>query len=338
MDTNPLALLEKQEINLSFNDTVNKEYNKLQMWRNVTSYSILNELHSCPRKVQHIKSRAATGGGGSNNVDFAFGHSVGSGIQAWLIDRNMDSAILNGMLAWKLPFTASNPKTKKSIWEATLAVQKYAEFHDEVLEEWEVFVLPNGKPAIELSISVDFENGYKHYIHIDVILRNRRTGQLAVQENKTTSFKAVDEALYANSNQALGYAAAVDMLSEDTSFEVFYCVYSTTAREWQMMPFSKNTSLKAEWIADVRLDHSTLATYHHLNFYPKRGESCFSYNRRCEFFGTCNMTNSLVTPDSLTEGEAERVDYSFTVSQLIARQHERNTREGYQPVAMRNID
>jgi hypothetical protein len=333
MDTDPLALLANQTINLTFNDTVNKEYQKLQSFLNVTSYSMTNELHRCPRKYQLIKARAASGGAGSNNVDFAYGHSVGSGIQSWLSSGyDMDAAIFNGLMAWKLPYVAENPKTKKSVWEATVAIQKYAEFHQDVLDEWEVWVTPDGKPAIELSISVDFENGYKHYVHIDVILRNKRTGQLAVQENKTTSFRAADEALYANSNQALGYAAVVDMLSENTSFEVFYCVYSSTQREWQLFPFTKFTSLKAEWIADVRLDHALVSTYHQLKFFPKRGESCFAFNRRCEFFGTCNLTENLAELKSLPVGEeAERVDYTFKVSELIARQHERNA-NGNEPI------
>lgn len=344
MDIDPLALLSTQTINLSFNETVNKDYQVLQSYLNVTSYSMETELHRCPRKYQLIKSRAVSGGSGGNNVDFAFGHSVGSGIQAWLVDHDMDAAIFNGMMAWKLPYAASNPKTKKSIWEATIAIQKYAEFHRDVLDEWEVWTTPDGKPAIELSISVDFENGYKHYVHIDVILQNKRTGQLAVQENKTTSYRAADESLYANSNQALGYAAVVDMLSENTSFEVFYCVYSSTQREWQLFPFTKFTSLKAEWIADVRLDHAMISTYHQLNFFPKRGESCFSFNRRCEFFGTCNLTSNLPEFKLLSMSEeAEKVDYSFKVSELIARQHERNVKgneEFQQPasVSITSID
>lgn len=351
MDTDPLALLANQTINLSFGDTVNKEYAKLQSFLNVTSYSMINELHRCPRKYQLIKSRAASGGSGGNNVDFAFGHSVGSGIQSWLgSGYNMEAAIFNGMMAWKLPFTAENPKSHKSIWEATIAIQKYAEFHNEALDDWEVWMTPDvilggviipGKPAIELSISVDFENGYKHYVHIDVILQNKRTGQLAVQENKTTSYRAADEALYANSNQALGYAAVVDMLSENTSFEVFYCVYSSTQREWQLFPFTKFTSLKAEWIADVKLDHAMVNTYHKIDFFPKRGESCYAFNRRCEFFGACNLTSNLPQLALLPDGdEAERVDYSFKVSQLVARQHERNVAESVnQPVCgITNID
>lgn len=320
-----LDKLSSMTINLSFQETSNKGYQVLQSYRNVTSYSMLDVLHACPRKFQLIKARAAAGGSGSNNVDFAFGHAVGSGIQAWLTNGNMTSAIFNAMMAWRIGYEAAIPLKRKSITDATLAVQKYAEFHQQTLDDWEVFVLPNGKPAIELSFSIDFENGYKHYCHVDVILRHKWTGKLAIQENKTSGFKTIEEAIYANSAQALSYAILMDMLSQDTSYEVFYCVYSTPSREWQLLPFTKSNSMKAEWLMDVRIDHATLTTYHDMNFYPKRGESCFAFMRRCEFFGVCNLTSNLKEPALLpADQEAERVDFSFKLSQVIAQQHVRN--------------
>lgn len=323
--TTAIDKLSSMTVNLSFMETSNKGYQILQSYRNVTSYSMLDVLHQCPRKFQLIKARAAAGGSGSNNVDFAFGHSVGSGVQAWLTNGDMSSAIFNAMLAWRIGYDAAIPNKRKSITDATLAVQKYAEFHSSVLEDWEVYVLPSGKPAIELSFSVDFENGYKHYCHIDVILVNKITGRLAIQENKTSGFKEIEEAIYANSAQALSYAVLMDMLNLDTSYEVFYCVYSTPSREWQLLPFTKSTALKAEWLMDVRIDHASLNTYHELGFYPKRGESCYAYMRRCEFFGTCNLTSDLKEPALLpVDQEAERVDFAFKLSEIIERQHVRN--------------
>jgi hypothetical protein len=321
-----LDKLSQMTVNLTFNDTANKDYNKLQAYRNVTSYSILNELHSCPRKFLLIKNRAASGAGQAANVDFAMGHSVGSGIQAWLASGgDMTAAIFNAFLAWNISFNAAIPTKRKSIWEATLAVEKYALFHTEQLDDWQVWTMPNGKPAIELSFSIDFENGYKHYGHIDTILQNKQTGKLAVQENKTSGFKSLEEAIYANSSQALGYAVLIDQLVDDTSFEVFYCVYSTPAQEWSLLPFTKSTSLKAEWINDVLLDHAALSTYDSISFYPKRGESCYAFMRRCEFFGSCNLTSHLPQLAELPMGEeAEHIDYAFTLSQIRARQHERN--------------
>jgi hypothetical protein len=321
MKPETLALLGATELNTSYAATSDKSYNELQRYWNVTSYSMLDTLHQCPRKFQLIKARAAGGAGGANNVDFAFGHSVGAGVQAWLMSKDLDAAIFNGMMAWRLNFDASIEKKNKSIWNATLAIQKYASFHEETLEDWDVYVLPSGKPAIELSIEVIFENGFKHYMHIDSILQHRSTKQLAIQENKTTGFKNIEEAIYANSSQALSYAVLLDMLGLDTTYEVFYVVYSTPSREWQLLPFSKNTTLKAEWLQDVMLDHASIATYRKMNFYPKRGDACFAYMRRCEFFGTCNLVSNLSETATLAEEDsAEAHDFSFTLTDIISRQ------------------
>jgi hypothetical protein len=169
-------------------------------------------------------------------------------------------------------------------------------------------------------------------MHVDVVLQNKYTGRLAVQENKTTGFKSIEEAIYANSSQGLSYAVLIDMLADDTSYDVFYNVYSTTAREWTLLPFAKSTSLKAEWINDVKLDHAAAETYHQVQFYPKRGESCYAFQRRCEFFGMCNLTSDLAKMHVLAaDASAEPVDYSFKISDIINRQHAKNATAGNQP-------
>lgn len=321
-----LEKLSNSTINLSFEETSSKQYQKIQQYHNVTSYSTLDVLHQCARKVQLIKTRAAGGGSGANNVDFAFGHAVGAGWQAYLASNgDMEAAIFNAFLAWRVPYEAAIINKGKTITHAILAVQKFAEFWEQQLGDWQVWVLPGGKPAIELSISIDFENGYKHYCHIDAVLEHRLTKKLAILEGKTSGFKVVDEALYANSEQALSYAVLIDMLRADTNYEVFYPVYSTTSREWELFPFKKSTALKAEWILDAKLDHSMLRTYREINFYPKRGAACFAFMRRCEFFGSCNMTEHLPEMKTLPPGEeAERVDYAFKISDIVANQANRN--------------
>ena len=320
-----LDKLSSIELQISYADTTDKDYAKLQSFINTTSYSMLGELHACPRKLQLIKSRALKAGHVPQNVDFAYGHAVGAGIQSYLATGgNLDMALFNTFLAWRIPFEAAIEKKHKTIWDTWLAVLAYQSFHQEHLEDWEVWKLPNGKPAIELAIEIDCENGYKHYMHIDVILQNKFTGQLAIQENKTHGFTAAEAAIYANSAQALSYGIPIDMLSSNTSYEVFYVCYSSVSREWELLPFTKSTSLKAEWIADIRLDHAAIQTYRQINFWPKRGESCYNFGRRCEFFGSCNIVSDANVERILPDGEsAERVDYSFKLSEIIGRQKER---------------
>jgi hypothetical protein len=211
-----------------------------------------------------------------------------------------------------------NEKKKKSLWEACLAVIKYVEFFSEHMDEWEVYVMPNGKPAVELAFEVDFENGFKHYGHVDVVMKNIHTGEVAVFENKTHGFKSIDEAIYANSSQGVSYAVIVDAISDAAKYTVYYQAYSAPSREWEVLPFSKTVEKKIEWIKDVTLDHASIATYRKMNFYPKRGESCMMFNRRCQFFGDCDLVAGLPDMQTLEADEsAEDVDFKFTVSQLV---------------------
>lgn len=322
-----LTILENNSFpvsNLTFQSTTDKDYARLKSFWNITSYSMMEVFHACPRKFFLSKQAALVGSEVShNNVHFAFGHAVGSGIQSWLVSKDTDTALLNSFLAWRIPYALALEKKKKSIWEANLAVLRFPAFFESNLEDWEIFTLPEiNKPAIELAVEIDFENGFKHYVHIDAILRNKYNGKLAVLENKTSS--KLEEAIYANSSQALSYAAVIDAISDDTSYEVFYCVYDTSTRDWNLLPFTKSVSLKAEWLLDIRLDHAAISTYKELNFFPKRGESCYDYMSRCQFFGECNLLSQTKELNTLGKDEsAEVVDIKISVSQMIAKQQER---------------
>ena len=313
---------------VSFQDTAQKDYARLQSYINASSYSMLQTLHACPRKFQLIKAAALRGEGGRQNVDFAYGHAVGSGIQAYLMTGSMEAALLNAFMAWRIPFEAAIPKKNKTIWDTWVAVESFASFYHLAMGDWEVFITPEGKPAVELAIEIDFENGYKHYLHIDVILKNKLTGQLAICENKTHGFTEAEPAIYANSDQALGYSLAIDMFQADTSFQVFYLCYSAPQRKWQLLPFTKSTSMKAEWLATIQLDHAAIQTYREMHFFPKRGDNCYQFMRTCEFFGSCNATKSLNEEKILpADMSAEEVDYSFKLSDLLAVQKGRLTNQ-----------
>lgn len=328
-------------------NTSDKGYRKLMAHKNVTSYSKLNLLHSCPRNFElEMLSQAKPAAASisedniQQNLDFAFGHAVGSGIQAFAATGSLVAAQLAAWLAWRAPYDAEKTdargySTGKSLTWALYAVEKFAFFYQTELADWEVLVLPNGKPAVELSFGVDTQNGYYHFGHIDTVLRHRSTGRLAVWEGKTTGFETVKDASYANSYQALGYSVVVDAIAHSLGFdspdyEVLYIVYSSKSREFQLLPFTKSKTQRAEWLQDLLLNHAMIAKYQELGFFPKRGESCINkYGRQCNWFGSCHMRNSSLFPGvevpvlSAIEN-LESLDFSFTLSELIAAQETRS--------------
>ena len=365
-------------------NTSDKAYRRLTSHENVTSYSLLTMLHECPRKYEleklqanHPSKQVDTG---IVNLDFAYGHAVGAGIQTYAATGSLVASILAAMLAWKAPWDAEKENKQgkpvgKSLTLATLAVEKFAYWWSENMSEWEVVVLPSkgcttccgtgaiveisrgidpydreeeypegcpccngtgklpGKKAVELAFAVDFQNGRYHFGHIDVLLRNKDSGKLAVWEGKTTGFENVDEAMYGNSNQALGYSVVVDAIakeigSDGTEYEVLYIVYSSKSREFQLLPFGKSRSQRAEWLQDTLLDHASLETYKRIGFYPKRGESCISrYGFRCNWYGNCTMRNSSLFPgvelktlEDVNVTSIESLDFVFKLDDLVASQ------------------
>lgn len=320
-------------------NTSDKAYRELTSRENVTSYSLLSKLHECPRKYELDKLQANHPSSAvvsdAINLDFAYGHAVGAGIQTYAATGSTHAAILAAMLAWKAPHDAEKldkrgAPTGKSLTMATLAVEKFAWWWQENMAEWEVVVLPSGKKAVELAFAVDFQNGRYHFGHIDTLLKSKISGRLAVWEGKTTGFESIDEAVYANSSQALGYSVIVDAIAKEigadgTEYEVLYIVYSSKSREFQLLPFGKTRSQRAEWLQDTLLDHASLDTYKRISFYPKRGENCVNrYGFKCNWFGNCNMRTESLFPglelktlpaDELHSIEA--LDFVFKLEDLI---------------------
>lgn len=334
--SNSASLAEAKAISANTSD---KAYRKLTSHENVTSYSLLALLHECPRKYELSKLQANHASSAvvsdTPNIDFAYGHAVGAGIQTYAATGNITASIFAAMLAWKAPWDAvklnkfGKDTASKSLAFATLAVEKFAYWWQGNMSEWEVVVLPSGKKAVELAFAVDTQNGRFHFGHIDVMLQHRTTGRFAVWEGKTTGFESVDEAMYGNSNQALGYSVVVDAIAaqlgaEGTEYEVLYIVYSSKSREFQLLPFGKTRAQRAEWLQDILLDHASIDTYKRISFYPKRGESCISrYGFKCQYYGQCGMRNEslfpgIVVPTLQDVHEVESLDFVFKLAELVA--------------------
>lgn len=335
--TTPSSLEEAKRISANTSD---KAYRRLTASGNVTSYSKLAALHKCPRayELDQLDANSPTlVESNSINLDFAFGHAVGAGIQTYAATQSLVAAQFAGFMAWKADWDAEKTDAKgnskgKSLTWAMVAIEKFGYFYQRELSDFEVVTLPNGNPATELSFAVDMENGFYHFGHIDTLLRSKSTGRLAVWEGKTTGFETVDEALYANSSQALSYSVVVDAIAKSlnysgTDYEVIYVVYSSTSRDFQLLPFGKSRTQRAEWLQDVLLDHASIKQYDAIKFYPKRGESCYNsgFKQRCKHFGSCTMSNSSLHPSTVvkqltTIEDVEAVDFKFTLSELVEAQ------------------
>lgn len=286
------------------------------------SYSSLQTLHSCPRKFQlyKLRSTARTEESLQSNITFAFGHVVGEAIaSSFLSGKSKEAIIFDMFLHWHAHLFAVDEKQNKSFWMAVIALERLLAMKEAGLFKDYELLYYDGQPAVELSFAVTFPDSFRMRGFVDAVLRHRTTGKLLVLECKTTSAATLNPAMYKNSSQAIGYSVVLDVIAPDiSSYEVMYLIYQTKTGEFNLMPFVKTYLMRAEWIQDLLFDIETIKMYEHAGIYPKRGESCFSFFRECEYFNSCGLSTEHITvPCSEKMEDKTKYQINLTLMDLL---------------------
>lgn len=280
------------------------------------SYSSLLTLHTCPRKFELYKKRSSFKSAELevSTITFSFGHVIGEAIQNVLAGWSEQKVILQMFQGWHADLYAEDKKAKKSFWEAVIAAKKFialinaGQFRDYELVQYQ------GKPAVELSFCISFPDGFRLRGYVDAVLKNKLTGEIVVLECKTTGNKNLDDSIYKNSAQAIGYSIVLDSLfPEMSSYVVLYYVYQTHQQEYTAIPFRKDHLQRALWIRELLLDIDTIKLYESAGVYPMRGESCYSFFRRCEYYGNCTLSTNYLTTQA-TEKEVDKEEYQINLT------------------------
>jgi hypothetical protein len=149
---------------------------------------------------------------------------------------------------------------------------------------------------------------------VDVVLQHKDTGKLLVLEIKTTYYSEVNESTYRNSSQALGYSIILDTIAPGASeYDVWYLVYKTTKQEFEIIPFTKLFHDRALWLKELTMDCERIEYYESEGHYPRHGESCRSYGRDCQHYGTCNMSTSMLSLPYDSTIHSDRDEGNYTV-------------------------
>jgi hypothetical protein len=319
----------------------NKQVRYITLMRgiNVSSYSTFGGLQSCDRKFAIKKMEMAKWAENpivtpEQNVDFAFGKAIETGVHCVFLGKSPQDTFMEMFTAWDIPLHTEHPKGyAKTFVDATIAIDKlrYIVGVGHLFAGWEVAYF-NDKPAIELAMVIDLENGYYYCGHADLILYNPIERRYRVLEIKTTARKQLDEAMYKNSDQATGYSIMLDSIAKDAdetaTFEIFYLVFSTSADAWTLFEFLKTRSQRAGWINTILLDFQRIELSRKVNFWPKRGTACMDFFRRCEYYTCCdlNLENfnesgefAVISPEELDKHE---FDFRFKLSEIIKAQEE----------------
>lgn len=294
------------------------------------SYSGLGDLHACPRLFQLRKLQAESKVDMDSSVTFAYGHAVGTGIQDFLISKDMQKTIWNMFLAWPCDFFAENEKQKKSLAHAIAALQQFASMCDQgFLSEYEVMNY-EGKPAAELSFRVKLPAGFSIRGFLDLVLSRFSDNERAVLEVKTNSGTWVNPYQYKNSSQGIGYSAILDKIEGGTSaYSVEYLVQMTKLERFEQFTFPKTMHQRAMWIRDILYDVEQIKSYvtneGNYGIWPLRGESCTRFGRTCEFMDICQLpTQRLMQPareihrkDINRDGVEVEYQFDLTLQELL---------------------
>ena len=325
-------------------DSLHPKENKLDYYNlshRGISYSRSLTLHACPRKFEldskyAIKKRR-------NSVTFAYGHSVGEGIQSIISGDSLSVALTKTIMAYDFDEedmgNDSEKAAKKSIWWAVLAIELFGKQYQSgmytFLDGWEVPEF-DGRKAAEISFVIDCTGGYSFEGHIDLVLYHAGTNKYMVLELKTTGMSSVAQASYKNSSQALGYGIVIDQIASNmkasASFDVLYMVFKSRTQEIVPMLFTKTPTMRAQWLTGLISDIQAIEQYEDAGYYPHHGESCYNYFRECEYMASeCHMKTSLLEKSygkvaAREEGEQfdkmESPDFMFHINDIAARQQE----------------
>lgn len=271
------------------------------------SYSSSLLLHGCPRKYQLQKMQAEFSKQQEEDwkqtLTFAYGHAIGEALQDILIGiKSRDQVIFDRMVAWPCDLFDENEKQKKSFAHVLQAIAKfYAMLDDGFFEEYEVAIY-NGKPAAELSFRIHFPDGSTYRGYVDLVVRNKLTGEYVIVEIKSNSGRKIAHAQYKNSAQAIGYSVVLDRIHPGlASYTVEYLVYMTYLERWENFSFPKTMVQRALWVRDrlweVQLLNDLVRDEGTYGVWPMHGEHCFSYMKECDYMGSCHMpTEQLIAP------------------------------------------
>lgn len=303
------------------------------------SYSGLLTLHSCPRRFE--LNRLLQKGYDPDVDEDAAGHLdygtiVGNGIQELLISGDMNKAYFTAFLSWNDNLESERgAKSKKTFWHALEAISNFQEIMYGPLSQYDLASYM-GRPATELGFAIDCGDGFTYRGKLDALTIHSIKREFLPLECKTTGWKYLDEAMYGNSSQGIGYGVVIDRVAHEmsveyNSYDVFYPVYMTSKAEWVPFRFHKTNTARALWLQSVLFDIEDIRRYSEAEYFPQRGESCFSYGRQCRHYGTCHMSNEILIGDlksvPVKLDKIGEFPMEFTIEELVEAQVEKQDKE-----------
>jgi hypothetical protein len=280
------------------------------------SHSGRQLFYSCPRKFQLSKTSAFYYREKRETKALGFGKAFGTGIQSLLAGDSLETAYIKSALDYpaSIAFSLEALKSKESIGHVHEALSSF--YHGQLPElraDWEILNLP-GIYGVELAFAIQWEDGIIERGFIDLVLRNKHSGEVVVLEVKTIGgYNQSTEAQWQNSPQGLMYLIVVDYLlglqGITTNSKVIYLEYNKPNKKYTIFPFEKPRAERKEFLYSILSDNKARSIVVESKLPAFRSGNCTHYNRQCDYFGTCTLPIPLTYIDVEIPASTHLINY-----------------------------
>ena len=273
------------------------------------SHSSMGQFKSCPRKWEFSKMYACPVR--TSSLATMSGSVVHIGFQDYMTNGDLEQAIWKMMMAYDW-VNAPAPLHTSSIETCVGVLQKLVEHYDSACYELVWIQSPSGEdiPAVEVPFQINFNIGvnlpskdgketkfvpFTYIGYIDAIVKNKNTGEIIVEDIKTTRTEPSDiAAMYKHSEQCVPYAIAINkVLGEPISaLHVSYIIgcMSVDSPQVLRMDYYKTSEDVEDWARSMLVYLNNLKLFIENQWFPRDGGSCVAYGNRCAFFEECAMS------------------------------------------------
>lgn len=275
----------------------------------ILSHSLREVAHNCPRKYE-FTARYRPERKHTDNYAADVGTALHRGVQDYVLHRNRNRAIAVFMSSFPYDseFTNDDPtstttpyaKMKRSFEASAGTLDVLLTSFDWDDYDLVYFTLGGVQyPGIEVSFAIHLINKLSdlpaYFMgHIDLVLRNRKTNELAVFDIKTTQ-NDLTPVRWEYDQQTTPYGLVLASLlgHEITNVTTHYLAAQIDLAKPQVIdfPIVSDEDRISDWVLSIADDLYRFYAYMLKGKWPRAisGSSCMSYKKPCAFFNLCKM-------------------------------------------------
>lgn len=295
------------------------------------SFSSLGTEEGCSRKFELSKLYPQPA---VRRDSFAadVGSALHAGYQNYLVTQDGDQAMWAMAKAFPYELEQYEDKDFRNLEACVSTLDEMIE--SSVFREYELAQIhhPSGKivPAIEVPFEIRFKGitlpdgrGVAFVGFIDAIMRSRITGAYRTMDIKTHRRTLQDAtAQYIYNSQQIPYGLVIEQVANPDAdlsfFEVlFYDVFVDLVSP-RVTPYEFRIDKNAmqEWLMNTVLQLNEIKRYLELDYFPRTGHGCLSWNRACHFIDVCQSRDRQAIETFIMLGDEPAVP-RYTVPWIV---------------------